>query len=110
MRKIATHDAYQVSERVIVRRGDTFRAKGGPYYIRRDDAGKRIKLSMAARGPFKFLAYCERGRRKWIEAFSEKDGGFVALALTRWKTCDLPNFVNRPYVVVGKKRPKKGKR
>ena len=105
--KTVTHDEYRVSARVIIRKGDLFRANGGPYYVRRDEANKRIKMSMAAKGPFKFVAYCERGRRKWIEAFSEKEGGFVALALTRWKTCDLPNFVNRPYKIIGKKREKR---
>lgn len=105
------HDEYQVSERVVLRKGDLFRAKGGPYYILRDDTGKRVKSSMAAKGPFKFISYCERGRRKWIVAYSAKEGGYATLPLTRWKTMDLPNFVNRPYTIVGKKRPpKKGKR
>jgi hypothetical protein len=101
------HDEYQVSERVVLRRNDVFRANGGPYYVLRDDAGKKVKSSMAAKSPFRFQRYCERGRKKWLEAISIKEGGFVVLPLTRWKTLDLPGFVNRPYKILGKKREKK---
>lgn len=105
------HEEYQVSERVVLRKGDVFRVRGGPYYLSKDAAGKRVKMSMAAKGPFRFISFCMRGRRKWIVAFSTKENSRAALPLTRWKTIDLPSFVNRPYVVVGKKRPpKKGKR
>jgi hypothetical protein len=101
------HEQYQVSARVLLQVGDVFRANGGPYYVLQDETGKKIKSSMAAKGPFKFCAYCERGRKKWIEAHSIKEGGFVILPLTRWRTIDLSNFVNRPYKILGKKREKK---
>jgi hypothetical protein len=101
------HDNYQVSERVVLVKGDVFRASGGPYYVMRDETGKKVKSSMAAKGPFKFQRYCARGRKKWIEAISIKEGGFVVLPLTKWRTLDLPNFVNRPYKILGKKRPPK---
>ena len=105
--KTIAHNEYRVSERVVLRPGDVFRANGGPYYVMHDENGKRVKSSMAAKGPFKFRAYCERGRKKWIEAHSIKEGGYVILPLTRWRTIDLPNFVNRPYKIIGKKREKK---
>lgn len=105
--KTTEHNQYQVSARVVLQPGDVFRANGGPYYIIHDDNGKRVKSSMAAKGPFRFRAYCERGRKKWIEAHSIKENGFVVLPLTRWRTIDLPNFVNRPYKILGKKREKK---
>ncbi len=101
---------YQVSERVVLRPGDLFRVTGGPYYVLRDAAGKKVKSSMAARGPFRFTSYNERGRKKWIIAYSTREGGYVALPLTRWKTVDLKNFVNRPYKILGKKREKARKR
>lgn len=101
------HAEYQVSERVVLQAGDVFRANGGPYYTLRDETGKKVKSSMAAKGPFRFQRYCERGRKKWIEAISIKEGGFVVLPLTKWRTLDLPNFVNRPYKILGKKREKK---
>lgn len=98
------YDHYQVSERVVLRAGDVFRANGGPYYVTKDETGKKVKSSMAAKGPFRFHSYYERGRKKWIQAYSTKDGGFVVLPLTRWRTVDLINFVNRPYKILGKKR------
>jgi hypothetical protein len=105
--KTTETNSYQVSERVVLQVGDVFRANGGPYYVMRDEAGRRVKSSMAAKGPFRFHRYCERGRKKWIEAISIKEGGFVVLPLTRWKTIDLPGFVNRPYKILSKKREKK---
>lgn len=105
--KTSHYDEYQVSVRVVLRSGDVFRANGGPYYVIHDETGKKVKSSMAHKGPFRFRAYCERGRKKWIEASSIKEGGFVVLPLTKWRTIDLPNFVNRPYKILGKKREKK---
>ncbi len=109
MKTIETY-SYKVSERVTLNKGDLFRASGGPYFATRDETGKKIKSSMAAKGPFKFMSYNERGRKKWIVAWSQKEGAYAVLPLTRWKTCDLPGFVNRPYKILGKKRDKKGKR
>jgi hypothetical protein len=109
MKTIETFE-YRVSARVVITAGDTFRASGGPYFATRDDAGKKIKSSMAAKGPFRFISYNERGRKKWIVAWSKKEGGFAVLPLTRWKTCDLPGFVNRPYKILGKKRDKGAQR
>ncbi len=103
-------DSYRVSQRVVLNVGDKFRVAGGPYFLVRDAAGKRTKMSMAAKGPFTFVSYNKRGRREWLVAYGFKEGGFAVLALTRWKTVDLPNFVTRPYRVIGKKRtPKKDK-
>ena len=104
------HAEYRVSARVVLQKGDTFRASGGPYYAMRGDDGKKVKSSMAAKGPFRFMSYNERGRKKWIVAWSVKEGAYAVLPLTRWKTCDLPGFVSRPYKILGKKRDKKGKR
>lgn len=105
--KTHEHMEYRVSERVVLKPGDVFRASGGPYYVQHDLTGKRVKVSMAARGPFRFVSYSERGRKKWICAYSVKDGGFVALQLTKWRTVDLPNYVNRPYKIKSKMRAPK---
>lgn len=109
MKTIET-DSYQISERVTLNKGDLFRANGGPYFATRDETGKKVKSSMAAKGPFRFMAYNERGRKKWIVAWSVKEGAYAVLPLTKWKTCDLPGYVNRPYKILGKKREKKDKR
>jgi hypothetical protein len=85
-----------VSERVTLRRGDLFRAKGGPYYVGKNGA----KIKMAERGPFRFSAYCERGDQKWIEAYSVREGGFSILTLTEREDALLPgSYVPRPYHV-----------
>ena len=105
--KTVEHAEYRVSERVVLHKNDLFRATGGPYYITRNADGKRVKTGMAAKGPFRFVSYCKRGRRKWIMAYSTKETCFVTLALTKWKTVDIPNFVNRPYKIIGKKRTPK---
>jgi len=87
-----------VSERVTLRRGDIFRAKGGPYYV--SDNGQKIK--MAERGPFRFSAYCEQGDQKWIEAYSVREGGFAILCLTDRDSILPGSFVPRPYSVGGR--------
>lgn len=101
------HTEYTVSERVVLHPGDLFKATGGPYYVTRDETGKKVKASMAAKGPFKFVSYNERGQKKWIVAWSVKEHATVVLPLTRWRTIELSSFVNRPYRITGKKRPPK---
>jgi hypothetical protein len=92
-----------VSERVTLRRGDIFRAKGGPYYM--SSSGQKVK--MAERGPFRFSAYCESGSQKWIEAYSVREGGFTILALTE-RDALLPGaYVPRPYHICGRVTGKK---
>lgn len=101
------YDEYKVSERVVLRPGDRFRATGGPYYVSKDETGKKVRSSMAAKGPFQFVSYNVRGTKKWIVAWSEKESATAVLPVTRWRTIELPSFVNRPYRIIGKKRPPK---
>jgi hypothetical protein len=101
MSRIKTSDEYVVSERVTLRAGDTFRAKGGPYYVKQDSRGNKTRMSMAARGPFRFMRFCERGKRQWIEAVAN-DGTAAVLSLTRRKSILPGALIPRPYVVVGK--------
>lgn len=105
--KTVERDEYRVSERVTLTKGDLFRATGGPYYTMRGEDGKKIKSAMSAKGPFRFISYNERGRKKWIVAWSVKENAHAVLPLTKWKTCDLPGFVNRPYKITSKMRPKR---
>jgi hypothetical protein len=106
-----------VSERVTLRKGDIFRAKGGPYY--EGSAGQKVK--MAERGPFRFSAYCEQGEQKWIEAYSVREGGFTILSLTERDSLLPGSYVTRPYRICGRvtgkplariegRRHKKGKK
>ena len=98
-RKTEYFDEHRVSERVVLRAGDYFRAKGGPYW--KSDAGK--KIPMTSKGPYKFLRLCSRGEVRWIEAI-DKAGAFVALHLSGRRRRIDQRLVARPYTITGKKR------
>jgi hypothetical protein len=88
-----------VSERVLIQRGDKFRAVGGPYWKGSDGT----KVSLTARGPYTFHAHVKRGAVEWIECL-DRDGAFAVLHVAgRRKRID-GSLVARPYKVTGKKR------
>lgn len=93
-----------MNDRVTLHRGDTFRAKGGPYYV--DADGKKTK--MVERGALKFVAYCERGEQKWIEAYSAS-GGFTILSLTDRESIMPGRYVARPYRIMPAKKDRAGR-
>jgi hypothetical protein len=96
---IERHDEYRVSERVVLRPGDVFRATGGPYWRSGKD-----EISLKAPGPYRFVSFAKRGAVGWIEAF-DKFGNFTVLHIEgRRKKIDTA-IVARPYRVIGKKRP-----
>jgi hypothetical protein len=92
-------EEYRVSARVNLVRGDVFRARGGPQW--KCDDGTRV--SLAAKGPFVFIAYCRRGSCEWIEAL-DKGGSWVAMHLRGRRRRVSPQVVTRPYTILGKKR------
>ncbi len=89
----------QIGPRTVLRPGDCFRARGGPYFHARGVPGSRINL--AERGPFRFLRFCTRGGSRWVEALN-REGCFCVLALSRRRAKLIPSIVNRPYVIVGR--------
>jgi hypothetical protein len=95
-------DFMVVSEKITLREGDLFRAKGGPYYVSRDEKGGKRRVSMAARGPFRFRRLCEDGKRKWIEAWSMKEGSIAILCLSGRKSVLPGSLIPRPYYVSGR--------
>ena len=90
---------YRVSQRVNLVPGDKFKARGGPQW-KCDDG---TKVSLAAKGPFTFLAYCKRGSCEWIEAIN-KGGACVTLHIAGRRRRVSPQIVARPYTIIGKKR------
>lgn len=95
-------DEYRISQRVVLRPGDTFRAKGGPFW--KSKSGEKVPLS--SKGPYKFIRFCRRGSCEWIEA-RDKTGAFTPLHIAgRRKRIDA-RLVPRPYVITGKKRTAK---
>lgn len=100
---------HRVSDRIVIRPGDLFRATGGPYYLTRDDDGNRVRIPMAARGPFRFMRLATYRRKRWIEAYSTRDGGAVVLALTARRSVMPGVVVARPYRVTGRVGVKKAR-
>lgn len=97
--KTSYQDQYQVSQRVVLKPGDIFRATGGPYW--KTSSGE--KVSIAARGPYKFLRHCQRGKTEWIEAV-DKGGNFCVLHVAGSRRKVDQCITNRPYRITGKKR------
>lgn len=98
-RKTQVFDEYRVSERVVLRRGDQFRVKGGPYW--RGDGN--VKVSMTSKGPYTFHRFCKQGSYEWIEAL-DKNGAFSPLHVAGKRKRIDSRLVPRPYVVTSKKR------
>jgi hypothetical protein len=95
-------DEYVVSPRVTLSPGDIFRANKGPLWRCSDGT----KISIAAKGPFKFVRACKRGVTEWIEAI-DKSGSFCVLHVRGRRRKISDQAINRPYVIQGKKRRKK---
>lgn len=100
MSKIVTSTEYQVSDRVVLREGDRFKANGGPYWKSPDGT----KHPLAAKGPFTFLLHCKKRGTEWIEA-CDKEGNHCVLHIAGRRRRIDGCLVPRPYTVTGKKRP-----
>lgn len=85
-------DWFRVSDRVILQKGDWFRAKGGPYYVKADGS----TIAMSVKGRLRFIAICTRGDQSWVEAWSDKDGSIAILPLSA-RVSSVPGLVPRPY-------------
>jgi len=105
--KLVKTDFYRVSDRVLITRGDRFRATGGPYWKGSDGT----KVSLRSKGPYTFHAHVKKGAVEWIECL-DKDGSFAVLHVAGRRRRIDGALVTRPYKIVGKKRPvdKKGRR
>lgn len=97
--KTIRSDSYRVSERVLLTEGDVFRASGGPYW--KTASGE--KVSLKARGPYRFVAHTKRGVCECIEAL-DKDGQHCVLHVAGRRRRIDGCLVARPYVITGKKR------
>lgn len=94
--KTTRTDSYRVSERVVLTPGVVFRASGGPYWKQADGT----RASLAARGPFRFVACVKRGTCVVIEAL-DKDGAFAPLHVEGRRRRVSSSLVPRPYVIKG---------
>ena len=97
--KTVKSDSYRLSERVLISKGDRFKATGGPYWKSKDGT----QVSLTSRGPYTFHSHVTRGAIEWIECL-DKDGCFAVLHIAgRRKKID-GSLVARPYKIVGRKR------
>lgn len=99
---------WRVSERVVLRPGDTFRARGGPFWR---SGGQRV--SLAAPGPFRFIeAHIHAGKSGRVSILAvDRDGHRCELRVsgTRWTRID-ESVVPRLYTITGKKRDAKSRK
>lgn len=102
--KVETSETYRVSERVLLERGDRFRASGGPYW--RGPDGE--KIAVKARGPYTFHSHSKRGSCEWINC-TDKEGQYAVLHIAGRRKSPA-GLVPRPYKILGKKRRKKNDR
>jgi hypothetical protein len=98
-RRETVQEEYRVSERVVIRPGDRFRANGGPYW--RSAAG--VKIPLVASGPFQFIRAVSHGKRIVIECL-DKTGGFTVLHVAGGRSRIDTALVPRPYRVTGRCR------
>lgn len=98
-RRETVAEEYRVSDRVLIRAGDRFRATGGPYWRGNNGA----KIPMAASGPFKFIRAVTRGKQVIIEC-TDKAGAFAVLHVAGSRSRVDKSLVPRPYRVVSRCR------
>ncbi len=98
-------DRYQLSQRITLRTGVRFRATGGPLF----QLSNGTTVSLAAKGPFTFRAYCKQDGYEWIEAL-DRDRCFVPLHIAGTRRQIAPQIVPRPYRIRSTIRPKKQRR
>jgi hypothetical protein len=68
---------FWVSNRVVLKPGDRFRASGGPYYEITERDGSVTPSRMRDSGPFTFLGWFEKDGRAYLKAISQE--GFTIL-------------------------------
>lgn len=82
---------YQLSPRVTIAPGDTFRASAGPYY--RLPGGERVPV--AARGVFTLVEVVRDRSRVYLLGYG--DGGYSLLHVEGRRRSRVPGLVCRPY-------------
>jgi len=98
------HDEYRLSQRVTLKRGHRFRANGGPQF----QLTSGEKVSLAAPGPFVFLAHWKHGGCEYIEAL-DRHGNFVPLHITGERRSVSSEIITRPYRLRNRLRMKGGR-
>jgi hypothetical protein len=87
---------FRVSQRIVLKPGDRFRASGGPYYESKGPDGTIIRQKMRDSNPFVYLGWYTKNGRTYLEACSPE--GFTVLCLSpTHRHPDLPSLVKAPF-------------
>jgi len=85
-----------VSQRIVLKPGDRFRASGGPYYESKGPDGTLVRQKMRDSNPFVYLGWYTKNGRTYLEARSSE--GFTVLCLSpTHRHPDLPSLVKAPF-------------
>ena len=93
MTPTAETQTYQLSPRVTLAPGDSFRVAGGPYYRMAD--GRRVP--MAARGTFRLVEVVRQRSRVYLLGYGRE--GWALLHVVGRRRSAVPGLVARPYRV-----------
>jgi hypothetical protein len=88
-----TVETYQLSPRVVLAPGDSFRVAAGPYYRLAD--GRRVP--MAARGTFRLVEVVRQRSRVYLLGYGRE--GWALLHVEGRRRSAVPGLVARPYRV-----------
>jgi hypothetical protein len=88
-----TVETYQLSPRIVLAPGDSFRVTGGPYYRLAD--GRRVP--MAARGTFRLVEVVRERSRVYLLGYGRE--GWALIHVEGRRRPAVPGLVARPYRV-----------
>ena len=88
-----TVETYQLSPRIVLAPGDSFRVAGGPYYRLAD--GRRVP--MAARGVYRLVEVVRERSRVYLLGYGRE--GWALLHVEGRRRSAVPGLVARPYRV-----------
>jgi hypothetical protein len=87
---------FRVSQRIMLKPGDRFRASGGPYYETKAADGTIVRQRMRDSNPYVFLGWHAKNGRTYLEA--QSPDGFAVLCLSpTHRHPDLPSYVKAPF-------------
>jgi hypothetical protein len=92
---------YRFGKRGVLRTGDLFRARRGPFFRSTDVRGQKLRQSLARPGVYRFRSYVVSRQRGWINAFHLDRQTYETLYVTgrTFRSPTIAGVVNRPYKI-----------
>ena len=93
------HDEYRLGKRSVLRKGDLFRASGGPVYA--DRRAPVVKTRIGRPGVYRFISYLVQRKRGWINGLHVERLSYETLYVAgpTYRSPTIPGVVNRPYKI-----------